>query len=391
MEKSTAVCFRSVLKTTLVLFVFCLLLGVVQSKAYAQHLPGLSSLNVSQVTVSPISVGFFYGVGSIRAEHNLAAGPAHTTLWSVGPDFNAFFHRRETELNDLYVSLESGLQRFGTEILNARVETNFGRVSKFKQYTDAGAIRRQSNLLIFLEENQEGVIKRDNRNRIWDVEVSARLPLSSLGDFLVGYKYHSVKSDITPYNSGTYLVPLPPPTPSILFPGLSGWGPYVLDGDNPAIPNSGQFKMLETFRWHGFFVGLRYNNFLPVLAQNRSYFEVIWSPCIFGRYELSWDTGFAGVYGSGKASQVTKANRRLNSFVEVRSGARFPVAGSLSCDFFLKYSYVRMSLSDVEYQSVDLEWPDFSAYNAIYGQEANQSITMRQNLFCVGASLVAAF
>ena len=197
--------FLAAPKCRFVLPISCFLAVVLQAEVGAQLLPGFRWLDVSQLNVSPLNVGLFYGVGNINAEHNLSAGPTSTPLWSVGGDFNAFVHRRKTELNDFYVSMESGLQSFGIEILNARVETNFGLVSKFKQFTDPSPLRRESNLLIFLEAGSEGEIIRDTRNRIWDIEVSARLPFSLLEDVIVGYKYYSVNSDINPYKSGTIL------------------------------------------------------------------------------------------------------------------------------------------------------------------------------------------
>jgi hypothetical protein len=374
-----------------VLVISCVLAGMLRVEAGAQSLPGFSYFSGSQMSVSPLSVGLFYGIGSIQADHNLSAGPAFTSVWSVGPDFNAFVHHRKTELNDFFVSMESGIQRAGIEILNARVETNFGRVSKFRQNTDAAAGRRQTNLLIFLEDNQEGVITRDTKNRIWDIELTARFPITSLGELVAGYKFNSVNSDIQPYSSGIYWVPKPPPDPSVLFPGLSGWGPYVLDADDPPLPNSEQFKMVEEFQWQGLFVGMRFNNLALGLEGSRGYLEVIGSPCMWGRYEFSWNTGFTGVVGSGKASQATKINPTSNWFVEVRSGARFPLMASLDCDLFLKYSYIKMNFSGAENQSVDLEWPDDSWANAIYAQQANQSINVRQDFFGAGASLVASF
>jgi hypothetical protein len=381
-------------KHRFVLFVSCLLVGILHVVAGAQSLPGFGWLDITQINVSPVKVGLFYGAGNIKADHYLEAGPTSTTLWSGGtPDFNSFVHHREVELKDAYVLLESGVQRFGAEILNARVETNFGRLSKFRQETDAAAGKsngRESNLLIALESNQNGEIIRDTTNRIWDIEVSARLPLISFADILLGYKYNYVKSDIKPYDAG-YAVPFPPPHPSVFFPGLPGWIPYVLDADNPPLPNSEQLKMSEMFKWQGLFVGVRFNNLLGLPERNRGYLEVIWSPCIFGRYEFAWNTGFVGVFGAGQASQVTKVSQKLNSFVAIRSGATFPLVGNLSCDVFLKYHYVKMNLSDLEFQSVDLEWPAFSAFNAVYSQTANQSMNVRQNFFGAGASLVLSF
>jgi hypothetical protein len=374
-----------------IFLVGCFLAAMFPTNASAQLLAGLGELDLSQISVSQPSIGLYYGIGTISADHTLDAGPAFTPLWSVGPDFNAFVHHRKTELKDIYLFVESGIERFGTEILSARVETNFRRVTSFRQDTDADAVRRQTNLLVFLEAGQEGVITRDVRNKIWDVELKARWPLPVLGDFLFGYKYHTVTSDINPYQTN-YSVSLPPPiNPSILFPGLQGWGPYVLDGDNPPLPNSEKLNIAEAFRWHGPFIGIRFTNLLAALDPAHSYVEVIYSPCTFGRYEFSWDTGFTGVFGSGKATQNTRVNRKLNSFFEIRSSARFPLIANVSCDVFLKYSRVRMNLSDVERQGVDLEWPAYPAYNAIYNQQANQSISMYQDLFGVGAGLVASF
>lgn len=84
-------------------------------------------------------------------------------------------------------------------------------------------------------------------------------------------------------------------------------------------------------------------------------------------------------------------NQRLNSLIELRAGSGLPLIASFNCDIFVKYSYVNMNLSDLGYQSADLEWPTFPAYNAIYSQQANQSINMSQDFFGAGESLVVSF
>ena len=129
---------------------------------------------VRSLTLGRACLGVFAGGGAITVAHSVEAGPNHVAALPGIPDFDAFSHMRKTPLTDAFVSLETALTAEGLALLNVRFETNIGRVTQFRQWTEPGVqqpfgfnSRYAVGSVLRLPNNLEGIIFLDNRNRMW--------------------------------------------------------------------------------------------------------------------------------------------------------------------------------------------------------------------------------
>jgi hypothetical protein len=205
----------------------------------------------SGLGVTSARVGLFYGSGDIRVEDIVALGQNNILLYQ---DFSSFVHHRKADLRDAYFSGVIGIGTAERECLTFSVETNLGASTRFRQYTDAAnlAIPYRAALgVLALGNNGVGLITLNNKNRYLVFDICGALPLFSAFDALAGYKWLSIKSNISPYSADT------PPNAFPVFPGQEGWTPAWADTTDVSRT---RFEMSQKFIWHGPFVGVRVSN-----------------------------------------------------------------------------------------------------------------------------------
>lgn len=365
----------------------------------------LTSQWFSDITIGDLKFGLFYGGGGVTVMHSIGAGPEHRFVDAWGPnyaapgtpDFDTFVHYRKTDLRDVYCSFQVGLRRRDSELLALNVETNFGRVTDFKQYTEAGQGTFRINnprqgrlaaLTLNLLNGQNGIITLDNRNRMWTADLRGEVPFAPGWAVLWGYKWTTVRTAIDPYSSDRaafYSIPPPPPLWYTQLPGLSGWHAVWASLEDPSTTS---FQLNQFFRWHGPFVGLRVKDLLSLSTWN---LDFIIAPWLFGKYEFQWETAFRaappGEYLG--ASQVTEANGYYRFLVEVRTEGKFDLTGGTTLEIFGKCSYVYLNGSVPKTQTLASGSAFPPTFN--YSQEAPQQITMRQYFWGIGSNLVFPF
>ncbi|MBI4965427.1 MAG: hypothetical protein HY913_19275 [Desulfomonile tiedjei] len=384
--------------------VFLLLSLVLATTAGAQTLPFSSGPGTSlfgdfgswpslpSLRAGDFKAGLFYGRGYIRVDHNIAAGPGQLDTQT---EFDAFSHRRETRLEDTYVSLQWGLRAGDAEILVLNFETNIGRITQFKQTTSPGmglgsAVTggRATLATLFLPDNMEGVITLDNRSRVWNWDILGMVPVLPGVDFLVGYKYTRIASSLDPYSAA---VPSDPANLFIFLPGLAGWqnnfGILTVSG----APSTDAFSMNQAFRYQGLLIGARLKNTVIGFPQVGAWHvDFLCAPYLLGGYEFTWD-GIQTEPGGAfiKGSQTTNATGLKRYYLEVRGAAQFPLRNSLNVDVKAKWAYLSMKGSAPEIQFADTNV--IASPSNTFLQSVGQTIHMSEYFWGIGGDLVLAF
>ncbi len=354
---------------------------------------------LGSIGVTSARVGLFYGGGWIQVEDAVAFGQHVGLLQS---DFGGFVHHRKADLKDWYISGILGVGLPAMEFLTFAVETNRRLPTKFTQYTDAGNFPvstlppnrwyRGALGVLVLGNNEAGFINLDNRNKYWAFDICGKIPILSVLDLLLGYKWSRIKSDIDPLSAS-----IPPGAGGGGFasypvlPGQQGWRPAWRD----TLTSATEFNMSQKITWHGAFVGLRMSNtFGPDFG---CFFDARLYPYLFGHYEFSWDGAYLdpfanftpGIWGSQYSS--------------VSGGQRWALDLDFRCrnrwrDFFIieleaRYSYASMSGSCPEYQTAGNAYGAFGPYwlNANYSQATPETLSIYQKMWMFGGSLEIAF
>ncbi len=327
--------------------------------------------------VGRTSVGIFYGGGSLRVTHTIEAGPGVTAAVPGWPDFDYFSHTRQTPLKDGYVALELALTSLGFEFIQFRCQTNLRSRTQFTQWTDpgvqspyGGSSRYAVGAVLHLRNNQEGIIYLDNKNRIWSIDLTARIPGFWGADFLFEYKWGSTGSDLEPYLTDNPIL-----AAKFLLPNV-GWQNNLAN----VVPSTTSFSMAQNFKWHGPFFGLSLRT--PSWGwPGAGYLEFVGSPWLFGRYQFGWGAAYDDGYFFRRASQLTNVAGWDRIGLEARGGISCPMFGRLSLDLSEKYTFIRLRDSSTEYQAMQ------SNYVPSYVQGAQEYVTATQQFWQVGGDL----
>ena len=333
----------------------------------------------SSLRVGKASVGIFVGGGTIKVDHTIEAGPNHVAAITGFHDFDDFSHVRETRLSDTFVALDGGLASQGFEFLKVRFETNLGRVTQFRQWTEPGVqhpfgwhSRYAVGSVLGLPNNLEGIIHLDNRNRIWTWDVIGRIPGSWGLDVLLEYKWSSIRSSIDPYVGDNPIL-----AAGFLSPNV-GWR----NNWTNAIPSTTSFNMAQLFKWHGPFIGLgcRYP-FSPL--GGGAYLDCVASPWVFGKYEFGWGAAYEDSFFFVRGWQGTQISGWDRIGLEFRGGITCSLLRSLALAVGGKYTYVRLRGHDTEYQSMS---NNFLATRD-YVQGAQEYVTLTQRFWQIGGEV----
>ena len=339
------------------------------------------------IGVTSARVGIFYGWGDIRVDDFVALGQNNILLFQ---DFSSFVHYRKTDLKDTYFSGVIGLGTRQMEFITFSVETNLGSSTQFKQYTDAANLSipyRAALGVLALSNNEAGLITLDNRNRYWAFDLCGRLPIFSALDLLAGYKWLWIKSNIDPYSADTPANSFP------VLPGQAGWTPAWADS---ALTSRSTFEMCQKISWNGPFIGLRMSNTSGYGFE--WFFDTRICPYLFGQYKFSWNGAYLdpfanfapGIWGS-QSTNIT-GNHRWGVDVDFR--CRSYLRSYFTIQLEARYSYASMSGSTLEHQTLgNIYGPLIPAFwgAANYSQDTPESLSIRQQLWMVGASLEIGF
>lgn len=293
------------------------------------------------LTLGKVSAGIFWGDGSLNVAHTIEAGPNFVAAIPGFHDFDDFSHQRETPLTDTFFELDGSLIAQGFEFLKVKFQTNVGRVTQFKQFTEPGVQRPFGHhsryavgSVIRLPNNLEGIIFMDNRNKIWTWELTGRIPGYAGFDILLEYKWGSVRSCLDPYSTS-----------------------------NPILGS-------QFLAWGG-----------------RGYIDFVGSPAMFGKYEFDWGAAYEDAFFFVKGFQGTQIVGWDRVGLELRGGIEFSLVGNVTLDVAGKYTYIRLKGNDTEFQTMS---NNFLA-TRFYIQGAQEYVTLTQRFWQVGGNINLAF
>ncbi len=337
--------------------------------------------------VTGARAGFFYGWGDIRVEDVVGLGQNNILLYQ---DFASFVHHRKVNLDDAYFSLAVGIGTPETECITVRMDTNVGVPSRFMQYTDAANLPipyRSALAILALGNNEPGFITLNNRNRFWGLDVCARIPYFAAFDFLAGYKWLWISSNIDPFSSET------PPNQFPYLPGQGGWTPAWADGVLPSIT---KFDMNQKFSWHGPFLGIRMSNRPGYGFQ--WFFDTRVYPWLFGSYQFAWNGAYLdpfanltpGIWGA-QFSDISGTDRWGIDF-DFR--CRTSLRRFFTIELEGRYQYATTSGSILEFQQTgNIYGPTLPAYWGAgnYSQQTPETLNVRQQVWMIGGTLEIGF
>ena len=335
---------------------------------------------LSGIGLTSARFGIFYGSGDIRVDDHVALGQTSVLLYQ---DFSHFDHHRKTGLKDAYFSGVLGIGARERECLTFGVETNLGSLTRFEQYTDPqnfGAPYGAAVVIIGLYNNQAGFIPLNNKNRYWAFDLCGRLPIFSAFDFLAGYKWIQIKSNIDPYSASN------PPNSFPVLPGLGGWSSNWAD----LFLTSGiSFDMRQKLMWHGPFIGLRVSNIIGYGFE--WFFDTRLYPWLFGQYTFTWNAAYLNpnlnFAPSIWASQSTNMTGNNRWGVDVDFRCRSLWRNLFTVELEARYSYASMSGSCLEYQTE----ANIEGLGPNFAQNTPETLSIRQQLWMFGGSLEIGF
>jgi hypothetical protein len=342
---------------------------------------------ITDVTLGDFKAGFCYGWGLIRVKHNVASSPPGQIGTDVIPFplYAQFEHKRDTDLSDLYLTAEWGLESRGVEVLSIDIRTNVGWRTTFNQTTEPGVGQgvpaRVALATLWLPDDQEGEIQLDATNRVWSVDLLGALPVFRRVDFLLGYKAARDRTTPTPYAAQV---------PVNTFTGLPGtlhWENFWTD---TVTATTTGFSLAQFFSYHGPTIGGRFRSF-PVPSQRLVWHvDVLCAPYLFGTYEFEWTGSFYDDGFSVVGRERTDAAGLWRYCIEARGAAGFNLAYGLRADLTGRFSHLYMEGSEPQIEIAREEFlggpiaPDFE-------YAAPQSITLTRNFWCIGGNLVLPF
>ncbi len=338
---------------------------------------------LSNLGLGKASLGIFAGGGTLRVSHTIEAGPNFVAAVPGFHDFDDFSHVRETPLRDVYLSLDGTLTAQGLDFLKVRFETNIGRVTQFRQWTEPGVqhpfgwhSRYAVGSVLRLPNNEEGIIYLDNRNRIRTWDVIGRIPGFWGVDILLEYKWSTIRSSLDPYSADNPILGSRYLDPNV------GWR----NNWTNAIPSTTSFNMAQLFKWSGPFVGLSWRNPLSPWG-GHGYLDFVASPFLFGKYEFNWGAAYEDGFFFVRGWQATSIVGWDRIGLELRGGISCSLFGSVALDLAGKYTYIRLRGSDTEYQSMA---NNFLATTG-YVQGAQEYVTATQKLWQIGGNVNLTF
>jgi len=351
---------------------------------------------LSGVTLGNFKAGLSYGWGTISITHDIGAGDSDAFGPGFGPQFAAFEHRRESDLSDIYMSLQCSLEGGGREILALRIETNVGRSTNWKQTTSAGTgtfiggrlhpAGRQALAVLYLPDDTEGEIILDNTNRRWDCEAVGAVPLAASLDFLLGYKIVRNRSALDPFSARVPPYGALGPSAWNQLPGLTNWENLWA---REFTSSTTGFTMAQYFSYHGPLIGVRLRDLnLASPPQGRWHLDLLCAPFLFGRYEFEWNGGVHAPGASITGRQTTHASGLKRFYLEIRAEGMIDVSEACYLEVSGRYSYLEMNGSEPQVQTAGINAP---GPTPSINQTAEQTITMTQHFWNIGGNLVLPF
>ena len=144
--------------------------------------------------------------------------------------------------------------------------------------------------------------------------------------------------------------------------------------------------MDQRFWWTGPYLGARVVVGTPLKLPGQWYVEGKGVPYAWGRYQFEWK----GYYNDSPFFVVGQqsTNERLDGyFLAVKGGTQIKLIGKLFLDLWSKYTYLHMSGSGREVQSIQ---NNFLPVQTLL-QEAAQTIAVNEHFWGAGANLVLRF
>jgi hypothetical protein len=336
--------------------------------------------------------GLFYGGGRISVDHNIPAGPGQLDTQTV---FDTFSHRRETRLDDAYAAFQWGLRRGESDVLLLNLETNLGRITRFKQTTAPGTGLgslitggRATLAILWLPDNTEGEISLDNRNRVWTWDILGLAPVASGLDVLFGYKCTRITSNLDPYATDIASAVFPNPL-FVFLPGLTNWQNNYAVQTTGGGPSRLSFSITQSFRYQGPILGARLKNTMAAPRAGAWHVDFLMAPFLWGGYEFTWSgihTEPGGAFARG--IQRTNATGLKRFYLEVRGASQFALRDSLSFDVTGRFAYLSMtgSAPEVQFGEANVFVPADTGT-----QSVTQTIRMSQYFWGIGGDLVLWF
>jgi len=373
------------------------LIGQAPAQGFLSTIPqdvyGLFTKRIQELRPGDFHVGVYWGGGQMRVAHNIGPGAASHDVFEpgiTGSAFEGFKHTRETDLRDTFFTARWGLRCGSTEALRVNVETNLGKPAKFKQTTSAGTgafyfgrpqpFGRSTLAVLYLPDDSEGVIKLDNRNRIFNADIAAAIPIyEGVVEFLVGWRINSIKSSLNPYSATTGIDVWQE------LPGITNWQNYWTEF---GVTSNTGFSMSQSLVYKGPLIGLRVNCRTPASPRMQCYIEGSITPWVVGSYEFEWRGSYnnpLGFYING--SQTTSATGLQRFAVDVKGGAKADLTNMLLLEIWGKYSYLSMNGSTPELHAFDNNFAPLTSFS----EHADQTVRMTVNFWGIGGDLVLPF
>lgn len=326
--------------------------------------------------------GVFWGHGRMTVDRQVAVSPSPLVFAS------GFTHRADTNLDDPYLSVEWRARLGNVLLATTSVDTNLPVRNQFKQTSSGARTGSPYNSamlsILSLPANTTGVIDRDSKNSLWNVSESLTFP--DLPYLRLGWKYHSISSDISSYAAAVPAAVFP------TLPGLSGWENGWADATHPSTTG---FAMAQRSWWTGPFLGARFEAGSAQELPGRWYVEAKVAPYVWGTYTFDWSGYYhdATTGDSITGQESTHAVKLHGCWAGIKGGLQVNLTDSLVLDFFASFEHLQMSGAGVEGQATqnNIGVIPFWLNAANYSQHTAQSIRLRENFLSVGPSLVLHF
>ena len=346
-----------------------------------------------QLRQGDFKVGIFWGDGSMNVHRNIAPGPA-TYLTIIGPTFAGFKHRTDTSLNDTFLAIQEGFRWGDMLVATTSLDTNIGRQNQFKQTSSASpgqslpSYNTTLGTVLFLPDNTNGVITLEDKNRILNLDQCFAFRVKPKLQFLVGWKYSEISSNLSPYSATV------PPNTWRSPPGITGWENYWTDS---TLPSTLAFTMTQELWWTGPYLGMRLTEGAPQKLPGQLYIEGKAVPYAWGNYTFDWNGYYGDPYLNGAAGisgqQSTHVTGLHGYMLEVKGGTQIELIENLYLDVWAKYMHLNMNGSGYEVQSHQNRYTSIipAFWPSPFSQEAAENIAINENFWGAGVSLVLHF
>ena len=286
----------------------------------------------------------------MRVDHNIAPGAiSDIGLFgpggSTGPAFAGFQHRRDTDLQAVFLAVQAGLRCGDTLLATFYIDTNLARRTKFTQTTAASSgegvflgarpfpFGRETLAVLYLPDNTEGVITLDIPNRMWNWDLSFAFPMWPGLEFLAGWKYGKIRSSLDPYS----FVVAPGAFQKLV--GITNWENLFTNVDG--VTSTTGFTISQNMLYHGPFIGARLSGGRFQALPAQWYVEGKIVPFAFGSYRFSWAGSYNDndpIFGPGflNGKQTTNAKGLKRYALEVKGGTHVDLLNRAFLDVWAK-------------------------------------------------------